>query len=314
MKIRRAGICATDIHILHDLFPKIRPPHTMGHEFCGVVAELGKNIREWNIGDRVTVESTAHFCGICPFCQSGQTQLCMQRLSYGNTTDGRFASFVCVRQEALHRLPEHIPFPEGALVEPLSCATHAVMEISSILAGKVVLVTGPGPIGLLVLQVAKAIGATVIITGIPRDKERLRVASGLGADHCFQVPEQDPKNLIFEITKGYGVDLAFECSGSVGGLNYCIALVRKRGEIIQVGLLGRSVFFNPDEATLKEIHIKGTFAHNHESWLKAIDLVKNRKVDLKPLISGEFPLDRWQEPFELLEKGVGFKYLLYAIE
>lgn len=314
VEVRRAGVCGTDIHIFHDLYPKVRPPVTVGHEFCGVVAQVGPDVKEWKVGDRVAVDTAASFCDSCKFCRLGQTQLCDQRLGYGSGRDGAFASFVSVRQGALHRLPNHISFPEGALCEPLACATHAVMEMSSTAPGKTVLVSGPGTIGLLVLQVAKAMGANVIITGIEKDEKRLRLADGLGADHCLQINKKDPLPLISELTGGYGVDIALECSGAVGGVNDCLSFVRKGGEIIQVGLFGNPISaVNYDGVVLKEIHIKGSFGHNRGTWEKTINLLRDRKVDLKPLITGEFPLSQWREVFQLFEEGRGLKYLLYPV-
>jgi L-iditol 2-dehydrogenase len=312
--VQRTGVCGTDVHILHDLFPRVRPPVTLGHEFCGVVVEIGPNVQSWKVGDRVTVDCTASFCGVCPFCQSGQTQLCDQRLGLGSSRDGGFASFVSVRQETLHRLPDHISFQEGALCEPLACATHALMEMSSTESGNAVLVTGPGTIGLLVLQVAKAVGATVFVTGTQRDEERLQLAIRMGADHCIQIDQQNLVPLILDFTNRYGVDVAFECSGAINALKDCISCVRKGGEIVQVGLFGQSVELNYDEITFKEIRIKGSYAHNRGSWEKAIDLLRNRKVDLNSLVTKEFPLNRWDEAFKLFEEGVGLKYLLFPID
>jgi L-iditol 2-dehydrogenase len=241
VEVQRAGVCGTDIHIFHDVYPRVRPPVTIGHEFCGVVAQVGPHVEARKVGDRVAVDTAASFCDSCKFCHSAQTQLCNQRLGYGSSRDGAFASFVSVRQGALHRLPDHISFQEGALCEPLACATHAVMEMSSTVPGTTVLVTGPGTIGLLVLQVAKARGAKVIITGTEKDEKRLQLALRFGADHWLQINQKDPLPLISELTGGYGVDIALECSGAVGGVNTCLSSVRRGGEVIQVGLFGHPI-------------------------------------------------------------------------
>jgi L-iditol 2-dehydrogenase len=188
------------------------------------------------------------------------------------------------------------------------------MEISSTGPGKTVLVTGPGTIGLLVLQVAKAAGANVVITGTEKDEKRLQLARGLGADHCIQIDRQDPLSLMAELTDGYGVNIALECSGTVGGVNDCLSSVRKGGEIIQVGLFGSPISsVNYDGVILKEIQIKGSFGHNRGTWGKTINLLNYRKVDLKPLITGEFSLSQWREVFQLFEEGRGLKYLLYPV-
>ena len=314
VEVQYAGICGTDIHILHDLYPKACPPVTLGHEFCGTISELGPTVRGWNVGDRVTVESAAEFCGVCEFCRSGQTQRCETRQAFGAGKDGAFASFTAARQDGLYRLPDHVSFQEGALCEPLAVAVHAVMERSSLEPEKTVLVTGPGPIGLLVLQVVKAVGARAIILGIQGDAERLKLAERIGADHSVQMEGQDPYSLIHEFTGGMGVDVAFECSGAPGALKDCLRGVRKGGEMVQVGLFGRPLELNYDDITFKEVQIKGSFTHNRGTWQKAIDLLRDRRVDLTSLVSREFPLDQWEEAFRLFEKGVGLKYLLYPID
>ncbi|MBU1207917.1 MAG: zinc-binding dehydrogenase [Proteobacteria bacterium] len=314
VEVKYAGICGTDIHILHDLYPKARPPVTLGHEFCGVVTQLGPQVTGWRTGDRVTVDTAASFCGLCQFCKAGQTQLCNQRVGYGSSTDGGFASLVTVREGALHRLPDHLSFQEGAICEPLACAAHAVMEVSSVVPGIWVLITGPGTIGLCALQVAKAMRAKVIITGTQRDEERLKVAERLGADHCLQINPQDSLPFISQLTGGDGADIAFECSGNANAVKDCLAALRKGGEMIQVGLFGHPILSNYDDIVLKEIHLKGTFGHNRGNWVKAINLLETRKVNLQLLVSGEFPLSRWPEGFRLFEKGAGLKYLLYPIK
>ncbi|NIS59625.1 MAG: zinc-binding dehydrogenase [Proteobacteria bacterium] len=314
VKVQYAGVCGTDIHILQDLYPKAIPPVTMGHEFSGIVSEPGPNVEGWTVGDRVTVESVAEFCGVCEFCRSGQTQRCEKRLGFGSGRDGAFASFVVTRQDGLYRLPDHVSFQEGALCEPLACAIHAVMERSSVEPGKKVLVTGPGPIGLLVLQVAKAAGATVVISGTQRDEERLKLAKRMGADHCAQIDQQDLNSPIHELTGGMGVDVSFECSGAFGAVKDCLREVRKGGEIVQVGLFGNPIQLNYDDVTFKEIQVKGSFTHNRKTWEKAIELLRDRKVNVAPLVSREFPLDQWDEAFRLFERGEGLKYLLYPID
>jgi L-iditol 2-dehydrogenase len=285
--VQYAGICGTDIHILHDLYPKARPPVTLGHEFCGTISELGPNVQGWKVGERVTVESAAEFCGVCEFCRSGQTQRCEKRQGFGSGKDGAFASFAAARQDGLYRLPDHVSFQEGALCEPLAVAVHAVMERSSIEAGNTVLVTGPGPIGVLVLQVAKAVGAKVFISGTQRDEEKLKLAERIGANHCVQIDQHDPNPLIYELTGGMGVDVAFECSGAMGALKDCLQGVRKGGEMVQVGLFGRPIELNFDDITFKEVQIKGSFTHNRGTWEKAIELLRDQKVDLTSLVSRE---------------------------
>jgi L-iditol 2-dehydrogenase len=314
IEVKYAGVCGTDLHILHDMFQSIRPPVTLGHEFSGVIAEKGPDVSNWQIGDRVTIESTASFCGQCRSCRTGDTQRCLQRCAYGIVEDGAFAKYVAVRQDALHKLPDHISFQEAALTEPLAVAIHAVLERTAISQDDTVLVTGPGPIGQLVLQVAKATGAKVIVTGTSKDEDRLNLATKLGADQVLRADRQDLKVLVEDITDGSGVDVAFESSGAAAAVQDCISATRKGADIVQIGLLGRPLELDYDQLAIKELNLRGSFTHNHQSWVKALEYMKSSKVNLKAVISDEFPIDQWQEAFQLFESGTGLKYLLYPID
>lgn len=310
IRVHLAGVCGTDVHILHDLFPKVRPPVTLGHEFCGIVLEVGPGVEGWREGDRVTVESAAGFCGDCPHCLQGETQRCEERIAFGYARDGGFAQMVAARAEALHRLPQHVSFQEGALCEPLACATHAVLERSSLGPGNLAIVAGPGPIGLLIAQVARAAGARVLVVGTASDKERLALALRLGAEQGVLAQESDAGARVEEWTQGRGADLAFECSGTASSFSRCVEWVQKGGQVVQVGLLGRAASLDLDRVTFREVEIRGSFAHNRGSWEKAIQLLERRQVQLLPLVSGTYPLDEWQEAFQRFERREGLKYLL----
>ncbi|MBU2260546.1 MAG: zinc-binding dehydrogenase [Proteobacteria bacterium] len=310
IRVMRGGICGTDLHIYHGLFSKVRPPVTLGHELAGTIDALGPGVDHWNVGDRVTAESEAFSCGQCRWCRAAMTNICPERLALGYGVDGGFATFVCTRASALHRLPETIGFDEGALSEPLTVAVHAVEERAEMKTGAWVLVTGPGPVGLLVLQVARAAGGRVIVSGTRKDTDRLVLAERLGAEAVILVDVQDPLERILEITGGRGIDTAFECSGVSAAAHNCIEAVRRRGEIVQVGLYGRPVSLELDPATMKEVQIKGAFTHTHATWRRAMDLLAGGAVDLRPLVSGTYPLNAWETAFGQAEVGAGIKYLI----
>jgi len=311
IRVACAGICGTDLHIFHGDFAKVRPPVTLGHEVAGTVDAVGEGVTAWQPGDRVTVESEAHTCGKCHACRNGRANLCAERLALGYGVDGGFADALVVRQSALHRLPDRVSFQEGALSEPLTVAVHAVSERSSLKSGEWALITGPGPIGLLVLQVVRAAGGYAIVTGTARDAERLRLAYELGAEATVQVDEEDLASRIEQITEGQGVASAFECSGVGAAIGDCLACVQSGGEIIQIGLYGQSISLDMDQVAMREIVLKGAFVHTSETWKKAIALMDNKAVNLKVLVSGTFPITTWQEAFRLSEAGEGIKYLLY---
>ena len=305
-----AGVCGTDIHILHDAYGNLKPPVTLGHEFSGVVSRPGPGVSEWKEGDRVAVESLASACGACSYCRAGETQCCPERQAFGISKDGAFAEFVVVRQDALHRLPEEVSFEQAALTEPLCVAVHAVLEKSRITPGAAALVTGPGAIGQLVAQVARLAGASVIVAGTSKDRDRLEVAVAAGADHKLFSDQDGAADMLARITQGRGVDLAFECAGAGAAIRLCIAAVRKGGQVVQVGLAGRPIEIDYDAICLKEVHLQGSFTHNKRTWETSVALLEDPRLNLSALVSGVYPLEEWARAFERTEKAAGLKYLL----
>jgi L-iditol 2-dehydrogenase len=310
VEVKKPGICFTDIHILHDEFPKAKPPFIMGHEFSGVIRELGREVRDWKVGDRVVSETAARFCGRCRFCLTGDNQLCPERKAYGYVYDGAFANYMVIRSGLLHRIPDRVSDSEAALSEPLACCTHAALERVRVDPGETVLVTGPGAIGLLMLQVLKSTGATVILCGVHSDGERLRLGERLGADRAIDLEKEDLASAVMEITRGYGVDKSFECAGAAAAAGQCIALTRKGGTLIQIGLFGRPVELPFEEVALKELTVVGSFAQRKSSWGLGLKLLGDRTVKTGPLVSREYPMDRWEEAFRKSEGRAGIKYLL----
>ena len=313
VEVKRAGICFTDIHILHDEFPKAKPPFVLGHEFSGVIKRVGTDVRDWKVGDRVVSETAAHSCGHCRFCRTGDTQLCPERKAYGYFYNGAFANEMVIKSKLLHRIPDSVSDSEAALSEPLACCTHAALERVRVDPGETVLVTGPGAIGLLMLQVVRSTGARVILCGVHSDEERLKLGEALGADRVVDIDREDLASIVMEATRGYGVDKSFECAGVAAAAGQCIGLTRKGGTFIQVGLFGKAVELPFEEIALKELTVVGSFAQKKTSWDLGLTLLAEGKVRTGPLVSGEYPLDRWQEAFSKSEHREGIKYLLYPI-
>jgi L-iditol 2-dehydrogenase len=314
IEVKRAGVCGTDIHILHDEFPKARPPFILGHEFSGVIEAVGREVKGWKAGDPVVSETSAYFCGQCRFCQTGDTQLCPERQAYGYVQNGAFAKYIAVKARLLHRLPDSVSYSEGALCEPLAVCYHSVYERTRVRPDEVVLVTGPGAVGLIMFQVVKSAGAQVILCGIDSDKERLKLGVELGADRGVNIEQEDLSSVVMEMTQGYGVDKSFECAGAKAAVLDCIRLTRKGGTIVQVGLFGRPIEIPYEEIALKELSVIGCFAQNHRCWDPTLRLLAEGKVKTDPLISGEYPLDRWKEAFDRCERREGLKIILYPIE
>jgi len=311
--VKAAGICGTDLHIYRDEFPS-RPPVVLGHEFGGEVVALGAGVEQVAVGERVAAELPVEPCGRCRYCKTGYLNLCMDRRGLGWSANGAFAPFMVVEADRLHRIPDEIDFEEGALCEPLAVAANGVVELTGVRAGDAVYVSGPGPIGLLVAQVAMAEGATVVVGGIEADASRLALGRELGIPHTLNVEQDDPASLLQDMTGGLGADVVFECSGAGAAANQCLEVVRKGGTYTQMGLFGKPVQFNFDRAVVKELRIQGVFSSNWRSWDRALRLLRQGRVQLRPLISHRFPLREWRTAFELLWRQEGMKVLLLPEE
>lgn len=310
IEVKAAGICGSDLHILHsDIAIPIKPPVITGHEFSGVVTEIGEGVTSCKVGDRVTSETAMTYCGNCHNCKSGRYNLCDKRLTLGYWYNGAFAQYTMVPQDRIHILTDSISFEEAALIEPLACVTHAAMNLSSIEAEDIVLISGPGVVGLMAMQVAKAHGAITIVSGTDIDSTRLAQAKNLGADHTINVSKQDLLREIALITRGIGVDIVYECSGAGIATRLGIEAVKKQGQFVQIGLAGKPMELLFDRICYKEIRVTGSLGSIWSSWKKAIQLVESGKVDLKALISHEFTLEEWSKAFNAFEQKEGFKIL-----
>lgn len=309
VEVKAAGICGTDIHIYRDEYP-YNPPVVLGHEFCGVIAEVGENIEGWEAGDRVTCETAGKICGRCFYCRTGRYNLCPQRKGFGYDMDGAFARYILIpRQKILHTLPENVDFVSGALCEPSASVTHAVVDRTRISGGDFVVVTGDGPIGLLALQLARIAGAgIVVVTGLI--DERLSVAEGLGADMTINVGEEDPVDIVRDLTGGFGADVVLECSGSGSAVRQALQFIKRGGALTQIGLFGKPLEVDLDQIVHKEIQIAGTFSQRWEVWERALNLIGRGRIRLKPLVTHVFGLEEWMRGFEIAEKRTGIKVVL----
>ena len=241
IKVAYTGICGSDIHTFKGEYNAKGLPVTLGHEFSGVVVEVGPDVKNVKVGDRVTSETTFETCEQCIYCKSKDYNLCDNRKGIGTQANGSMARYVLSREESCHVLPETVSLKAASLTEPLACCTHSVMEKTSIKQGETVLVIGPGPIGLLAAQVAKANGAKVIITGITKDKPRLDLAKEIGIDITVDSLVEDLREVILKETDGYGVDKIFDCSGSVFAVNNALPLIKKKGDFVQIGLFAKKM-------------------------------------------------------------------------
>lgn len=314
IEVKAAGICGSDIHIYHDSIAiPLNPPVVTGHEFSGEVNAIGEGVTSCKVGDRVTSETAINYCGQCYNCKTGFYNLCNERKTLGYWYNGAFAKFTIVPQDKIHLLPKKISFVEGALLEPLACVTHATMDQNIISPTDIVLITGPGAIGLMALQVAKACGAKVLISGNDYDIKRLEFARKIGADRIINIQHEDIYQIIQKETCDRGVDVVFECSGSSSAIKTNMDLIKKRGKYNQIGLTEKMTSLDFNQICYKELKVTGSLGSIWKSWKNAILLVKNDKVNLKFLITHQFPLTSWKEGFDIFENKKGIKIILKPV-
>ncbi len=313
--VKATGICGSDLHIYHDdaLVP-INPPVITGHEFSGIIAEVGEDVTEWNIGDRVVSETAYKVCGKCEPCMTGFYNLCNQRQTIGFWANGAFTKYTVVPAHRVHKLPENSDFIAGALMEPLACVVHAVLELTHITTGDIVLVSGPGAIGLAAMQVAKAQGSRVIVTGTAKDGKRLELARQLGADVIVDITQKNILDEVNAMTNSRGVDVVLECSGSEKAANDAVLAVKKRGQYTQIGLFGKPITIDIEKICFKEIRFIGSLASKWTSWEKALQLVAQEKVQLKSLVSDVLSLTEWERAFKMFEEKEGLKIVLTPVD
>ncbi|HHW10263.1 MAG TPA: alcohol dehydrogenase catalytic domain-containing protein [Firmicutes bacterium] len=307
--VKAAGVCGTDLHVKHDRFP-YWPPVVLGHEFSGQVVETGAEVTTVKPGDRVVGEPHTKACGKCWLCRSGNIQICPEKRSIGWGIDGAFTKYLVMPDHLLHKIPDHLSYEEAALVEPTANVVHDVLERGRVESEDLVVVLGPGPIGLLAAQAARAGGAReVVIVGAPRDEEfRLPVAMELGFRYVVNLAKQSPLDLVMELSGGRGADLVVEASGAEPAINSAVELVRKKGRIAVIGMTGKDkIGFAWDKAIYKAIDIIFNMSTSYTSWDRAISLIARGAVNVKPLISFSEPLTNWAQVFEDLENQKGLK-------
>lgn len=312
LRVDAAGVCGSDLHMWrhHHSWP-IKMPLVLGHEFCAVIDEVGDDVSGFEVGQRVACETAAEVCGRCVYCLGGKYNLCPNRLGYGATFDGAFTSTVLARPEILHHVPESVPSSHAALTEPICVAYSAVVEKTLIEPGDIVVIQGPGPIGIMCQQLIRLRGASqIIVLGTKNDEKRLAVARELGATHTLNVEDEDPLRLIRTLGDGFGANVVVDCTGVSPALKQALELVRPAGRITKVGWGPEPLNFNLDPLVMKAVTLQGSFSHTFSTWERALCLLSTRQIDLDPVIGDVHDLANWKQAFTTMEAGECVKSVL----
>ncbi len=302
LRVGGVGVCGSDLHQWHATHGwNVNYPVILGHEFGGEVAAVGVDVVGFKEGDRVVSETAASICERCVYCRTGMYNLCPHRLGFGYGTDGAMADFVRVPSRCLHHVPENVKMEDAAMTEPGCVAANAVLELSHIKPGDFVVVIGPGPIGLMALQMAKLNNpAELWMVGTRKDPARMDAARQLGATRILVVEDEDPVDSARSYGDGFGPHLVVDCVGISPTLKQSIEMVRPAGQVTKVGWGKEEVGFSLDPLVAKAARLQGSFSHNWATWERVLRLLATGKISVDP-IRRVFPLDRWQEAFETMD-------------
>ncbi|MCR4431923.1 MAG: alcohol dehydrogenase catalytic domain-containing protein [Tepidanaerobacteraceae bacterium] len=312
VKVKACAICGTDPEIIEHGWPNCPPfgSYIPGHEFSGEVVALGEGVDEFNIGDRVVAEPHKG-CGRCINCIRGLYTTCLNygnlekgHRHYGFTVNGGYAEYVAIHINCLHKLPDNVSFEEGTIVTAAGTALYGMERIGWVQPGEIVAVIGPGPIGLMAVQLSKVFGASKVIL-IGTRNSRLSVGLKMGADVLINIKEEDLYKRINELTNGYGVDLAIEASGSTDGPEQAVKITRKSGRISFIGIYKNMVKMDLNRAVQYNIQMAGGKAEGMWCIERILPLLAQGKIDVKPLITHKFSLDDINEAVKTFKERIG---------
>ena len=286
IEVKACGICGSDVHGMDGSSGRRLPPIIMGHEAAGLIREVGDRVADWEVGDRVTFDSTVS-CGSCHFCRRGDINLCDNRRVLGVSCgefhrDGAFAEYVAVPQNILYRLPDGLAFEHAAMVEPVSVAVHAVQRVP-VQLGDTAVVVGTGMIGLLAVQAARAAGCGHIIA-VDVQRSKLELALKLGADEALSPQETDLPAAVLRRTQGRGADVAFEAAGFQDTVSLAVGSVRKGGSIGLIGNLTPQVRLALQAVVTRELTLYGSCASRGE-YPACLEMIARGTIQVAPLIS-----------------------------
>ncbi len=309
LEVANVGVCGSDLHQwTADHSWPVNYPVVLGHEFAGVIVEIGANVTLWKEGDRVVSETAAIIDANNPMSRRGLYNLDPTRRGFGYGVDGAMTKYVKVPSRILHAIPDALAFENACLTEPCCVAYNAVVRNARIEPGDRIVVLGPGTIGILCAAMARLCGAQVAIVGLESDLKRLKIAKNYGCE----VIVGDSKPWAIQ-RDGLGCDGVIDAAGASATLKIAIDLVRPAGWISKVGWGRDPLGFNLDPLVQKNITLQGSFSHHWPIWERVIELLASGQLDVAPIIGGVWPITQWQEAFEKMHKGEVVKSVLTPV-
>lgn len=308
IKVKAVGICGSELHAYEGLSKRRVPPLVMGHEFAGVVEEIGERSNGIRVGDRVVADPSVP-CGVCEQCLSGRTNVCRARRHVGLHFPGAFAEYVKMPSRSCYQIPESLPFDTATLAEPLSVGTHAA-SIGKIGERDVVLIIGSGIIGLSCLVAAREKAKTMLVSDL--FDSRLNLAKSFGAHAVINSSEVDPVQELQKLTSEAGADAVIEAVGLEKTVNQAISSVKEAGRVVLVGLLDETARVNILQITVKEIQVNGSYGRTSKDFKEGLTLLERNLSTVRRLVTHTFSLDRICKAFETMsgEKQSAMKAVL----
>jgi len=311
IRIRKTSICGTDVHIYNwDAWSKrtVPVPLVTGHEYVGVVEEVGSEVRGFAVGDRVSGEGHIT-CGHCRNCRAGRRHLCPNTLGVGVQRQGAFADYLVLPAFNAFKLPDAIPDEVAAILDPLGNAVHTALAFD--LVGEDVLITGAGPIGLMAAAIARFVGArNVVITDV--NEARLQMAPAMGVTRAVNVsdPAVDLRDVMRELGMTEGFDVVLEMSGAPAAFQQFLGAVINGGKVALLGIPSRDIAIDWNQVIFKGLTLQGIYGRQmFETWYKMKNLLLSG-LDVTPIITHHFPMERYQEGFDVMRSGRSGKVIL----
>lgn len=322
IEIKAAAICGADMKHYKvengsDEFNSIR-----GHEFSGDIVEVGDNVKNWSVGQRVVSDNTGFVCGVCPACEQGDFLCCEHKVNLGldnNKWGGGFSKYCLVpgdilkiHRHALWEIPEDIKYEEAAVLDPICNAYKAIAQQSSFLPGQDIVVFGTGPLGLFSVQIARIMGAVnIVMVGLEEDVPvRFPIAKELGATHVVNGSKENVVERCQEICGRDNLGLVIECSGANIALKQSIEMLRPNGEVVRVGMGFKPLEFSINDITSWNKSIIGHMAYDSTTWRNALRLLQKGEIKVQPMITHRLGLSQWKEGFEAMAKKEAVKVIM----
>jgi L-iditol 2-dehydrogenase len=315
VKVRSCAVCGSDIRIFHHGNSRVKPPQILGHEAAGEVVEVGARVTKFKKGDRVAIGADVP-CGECPFCEAGIGNNCRINYAMGYQFAGSFAEYVLLNKTVVnygpvHNIPDNMGWDEAALAEPLACVLNAV-ELTNIRLGDTVVIIGAGPIGCMIIPIARMSGASRVIV-VQRSRPRLEGAKKFNADVYICSSEENAVDRVLEETGGLGADVIFTANPSPESHAEALKMAKNRGRINLFGGLpaGSAVTLDTNIIHYKELIVCGAHGSLPRHHQQAVALIAARRPDIRPYISHHFTLDNIIEAFEAAEGHKGMRVVVH---